>query len=362
MRKILSPVLAVLASTLPMTAQGDQADYSDFEKMVVISEMFVGLHDACGHELTQRDERNYQRWRRDNHLDAIEKHVADRRRDNPAFDKRYQQITARIGVNVRKLAKSKCPTLSDLLGNRKYRPAIAYKREVRLILEASKRGRGPETPTALITDAELNKNLDRIDRVVMDERMVNGAGGFLYLEPNPAMLLDDGWAVTNMRALVYPGGFEKHRQDHPKQWKKWRSNWGEIELLKGETWKGLASDAEYAPLPEGTRLNGTFERLSGGGNTAIGGGEVIAAINGYQFFGNGYFLKGKHISTISDDAFGTTTTTQGTTPDERGRYEIRGYALLLTYDNRSKERRGLVFDANHPDIMWIDGFSYLAPD
>lgn len=359
---------AVVAAAMLSTgvAQADKIDYKDYNELIVVSRLIVELHDACGSRLTEEDRQHYQSWRDENRISAIEHYIDTVLSKDRAFDKAYRIMRGRIKAKADDLTPQNCPAFSHFLKQKQYQPATAYKRQVRRIVKAvsgdsatppkSKKKQAP-----LIDETQLRENLDRIETVIMDSKMRMGVGGALYQETNPILLLDDGWAATTMKALVYPGGFDKHRQDHPSSWKEWRSSWGDFELLKGEEWQETAFDTEYEPLPEDTVLHNTYERLTGAGNVAVGGGDSVIIINGFQFFDNGRFIKGKHVSATAENGLGSVVV-GSTSPDERGSYEIKDYVLTLNYDNGHKEMRGIVFDPDDTEVIWLNGYSYIEPD
>lgn len=356
--------LAGAAATLVLSATVAMADatFKKYNELIIVTEMVNRLHKACDDHLTDADHNNYQTWRNDNHVSEIEAFLAASQRDDKGFARAYRQIIPRIDQKVAQLTPKNCRHFSQLMGKKAYQPAKAYKYKVRGIVKAvSKSSGGTKAPEPLIAADTLEDNLERIETVVMDSKMRMGFGGALFQETNPVILLDDGWATTSMKALVHPGGFDAHRKEKPSSWKKWRSSWGDYELLKGEDWSEIDFDTEYDPLPDDTRLHRTYERLTGAGTTAVGGGDSVVIINGFQFFDNGQFIKGKHVSATAENGLGSVVV-GSTSPDERGTYEIEDYVLTLTYDNGHKEMRGIVFDPDDTEVIWLNGYSYIEQD
>lgn len=355
-------IAALLSTAISGPSLAAKADFAKYNELIVITELITRLNAACDAHLTDTDRKNHENWRRENYVSEIETYISEVLRKDKSFDSAYRRLSPQIDNKVTQLTPNNCPHLSQLMQREKYQPAKAYKYKVRGIVKALNKSH-PETkkPEPIISAEILRDNLDRVEGVVMDSKMRMGVGGALYQETNPIMLLDNGWASTSMKALVHPGGFDQHRQENPSSWKEWRSNWGSYELLKGDDWKEVAFDTEYAPLPGGTRLDNTYERLSGAGTVAVGGGDSVIIINGFQFFENGQFIKGKHVSATAENGLGSVVV-GSTSPDERGTYEIRDYVLTLTYDSGQKELRGIVFDPDDPSVIWLNGYSYIEPN
>jgi hypothetical protein len=189
-----------------------------------------------------------------------------------------------------------------------------------------------------------------------------GIGGSLTFEPAPIVLFRSGEAVDDMAALSAPGGLAAHRAQYPTAWTRWRRNGGQIEIERQGEWKKLNYPKTLDPLPGSFRLEGAYERLSGAGDSTIGGKTTITGWSQYRFDRSGAFTSGGGISGHSSTEVGgdkTTVTAYGQAADERGRYEIGGYVLTLRYDSGKVQKRILVADASDPSVIWLDGLGFV---
>jgi len=189
-----------------------------------------------------------------------------------------------------------------------------------------------------------------------------GMGGMVIFEPRPIVLFRNGEALRKMEALNDPGGLAAHKAAHPRDWTRWRRGGGQIQVQGEGGWEDLPYTKVMDPLPRGHRLSATFQRLRGGGNTALGGGAMIAAWASFTFDGAGRFTTGGGAGASfrsEGPSRGVSVTTQSTRPPSGGRYEIEGYTLTLTYDDGRVERRLIVTDPSDPkSALWIDGDGY----
>jgi hypothetical protein len=160
----------------------------------------------------------------------------------------------------------------------------------------------------------------------------------------------------------------------PQRWGRWRAAGKAYEMQpqdsdgRGATWKPEQHRA-VRPWPDDTRLAGSYSRSSFAGSQFSGG---ISATQGIRFTQDGRFERSYHSlgtsgsiaaaagTMISGAAHGdgrgstttgggtvagglgsSTTTTQSSKDDgasRRGRYQLSGYALTLTYDDGRQER------------------------
>lgn len=188
-----------------------------------------------------------------------------------------------------------------------------------------------------------------------------GVGGSLMFEPAPIVLFRSGEAVDDMTAFSMPGGLAAHRAQRPTAWTHWRKNGSQIEIEQQGAWKKLTYTKTMDALPAGYRLDGTYQRLSGAGDSAIGGKTTITGWSSVRFDRAGTFSTDGGISGTSSSEVGhdkTTVSAYGQAAEERGRYEIAGYVLTLRYDSGRVQKRIVVTDANDPSVVWLDGLGF----
>lgn len=200
---------------------------------------------------------------------------------------------------------------------------------------------------------------DRIDSFGFDTCMRMGVGGFLSVSACPVVLFKDGHALTDVEALLAPGGPQAHRQAHPKDWTRWRRDGADIQLQKKNGWEKLGFRKTYGSLPKDFRLDGRYRSLTGTGNLAVGGTQTVAAWRDYRFFPDGTVSREGGAGGRAESG-NTSVVTGGRAAGRAGRYRIDGLLLTITYDDGSSERRVVITDPSDPkSAIWLDGNGYV---
>lgn len=199
----------------------------------------------------------------------------------------------------------------------------------------------------------------QIDSFGFDLSWYFGAGGFMAMDVYPVVLFRSGDALKDIELLAGVTSVEAARQANPDGWTQWRRSGNEIELRTGDGWEALPFTATYSTLPPGFRLDGRYLSLGGGGDIAFGGSTSIAAWTEYTFLPDGTVIRGRGSGASSEFA-DTSVVVASLPPDQRGRYEIDGLVLMLSYDDGSVGSHIIVTDPGDPDgVIWLDGTSYV---
>ena len=212
------------------------------------------------------------------------------------------------------------------------------------------------------TTGQLGRLAGEIEMVGFVNRAQMGVGGMWTFIPKPVVLFRSGEALLDIGNLIRVTSLGGDRAAHPKDWSRWRRTAGGIEILQGDKWKKLDYPRTISGLSAGFVLNGEYENLSGGGNTAIGGGEMIAAERGYTFQPDGKYSSSQLGFASSREELNSKTVghtvVRSQSPVTEGRYSVDGYLLRLEPSARSPETHVLVFDPKDPKTLWIDGHGY----
>jgi hypothetical protein len=188
-----------------------------------------------------------------------------------------------------------------------------------------------------------------------------GYGGMVMYVPCPVVLFKNGDALTDVEGLSFPQGLAAHRAGNPKKWTRWRRQGERVQLMKADGWKNITYTAVYSTLPKGFRLDGRFHSMNGGGNSALGGGQAVAAWTDYLFRPDGRMQRDGGAS-ASSTGTGVDVTAGSTAAARTGRYRIDGLVLAIDYDDGAKERRIIIADPKDEGkgTMWLDGTGYVA--
>jgi hypothetical protein len=114
------------------------------------------------------------------------------------------------------------------------------------------------------------------------------------VEYNPYLLLNDGTVYSHPYVCIYDMDVAKSRQAEPKKWGTLRQENPTMLVVtmnsdhKPDKWEGKGQWFWASPAKKGEKLAGTWTTISGGGNTALGGGSIVVASNVLTFNNQGH--------------------------------------------------------------------------
>jgi len=190
-----------------------------------------------------------------------------------------------------------------------------------------------------------------------------GVGGFVYVVPEPLLALKDGTYYEDLD--VPPSAFNAAvaRRARPKAWGWWRRTGNTYQI---QNRKGAWEDARwFGPLSGGApgqKLSGTYSHLGGGGNTAYGGGTMIAVSRSLTFFPDGHFQGSHSASVSSHEPTSDVGVVAGSNGANGGTYRIDGYTLELRFGDGTTDRRSFVFMDDTKKALYLNGVAYLRED
>jgi hypothetical protein len=216
----------------------------------------------------------------------------------------------------------------------------------------------PSRKPTIVPSQGQTKLLSQIESFGFDTRMTMGVGGFMSLDVYPVVLFRNGEALTDVTGLSFSGGPDAHKQANPGDWTRWRRSAGKLQLEGKKDWEALAFQTTYSQLPNNFKLEGLFRSLSGTGNIAMGGTQMVAAWSEYRFTTSGQVVRGNGASGSGEEA-DVSVVANNIAPNRRGHYRIDGLMLRITYDDGSSENRILITDPKDPkSAIWLDGVGY----
>ncbi len=180
----------------------------------------------------------------------------------------------------------------------------------------------------------------------------SGAGGGVSVSYEPVLALKDG---------TYCGGFEvpppdldaaASRRTHPSDWGRWRRAGGEIQTRDGSGHWGKSG--WIGPLPPsgpGQTLSGRYTKISGGGNSALGGDITVAMQDSFLFSPDGRFRSGHTNSVTSSQVAG------GASQAGSGTYAISRNAITLHYADGAVKRWSYAKTAD--GLVFLHGSAYV---
>jgi hypothetical protein len=192
-----------------------------------------------------------------------------------------------------------------------------------------------------------------------------GVGGMSVVQYNPYLLLTDGTIYANPYVCAYDLDVVKSRGVEPKKWGTWKLVDATTLVVtmssdnRPEKWEGKGIWFWASPAKKGERLDGTWSTISGGGNTAYGGGTIVVASNVLTFNNQGQFTT---LSTGGGTYSGATgAVTAYSNRDAAGTYVLDGYSLELKYKNGTVIRRNFCSYDDSREV-WIFGTRAYTPD
>lgn len=182
-----------------------------------------------------------------------------------------------------------------------------------------------------------------IKGIVLHQEYGMGVGGMMIINYNPYVLLQDGTIYSDLYVCIYDLDVAKSRETEPKKWGSWKLENPTTLVVtmnsdhKPEKWEGKAHWFWASPARKGEKLEGTWSTISGGGNTAFGGGSIVVSSNVLTFNTQGQFTT---LSTGGGTYSGATgTVTAYSNKDAAGTYTFDGYSLELRYGNGTIVRK-----------------------
>jgi hypothetical protein len=210
---------------------------------------------------------------------------------------------------------------------------------------------------AKIAAVPIKSGVNRpIEAALLELNYISGVGGMVLPNYKPIILFKDGMAIRNFEQPISDidvAIFLKKQPDDVTRWQLTPQGYS-IQWPDADKPKVTELSAERPKtLPPGHRLNDYWKRLSGGGNTALGGDVSVAISNGYRFFADGRFSTDRAFSGSSPGVF------TGSTGNDGGTYSIDGSALVLTYGSGSIKRLSIYYGGAISDpVLWLAGDSY----
>jgi hypothetical protein len=214
----------------------------------------------------------------------------------------------------------------------------------------------------------------QIAGIYTEGRNTMGAGGFMTgFEIDGPVLLKDGRAFSDFGR---PPAYIDPTADAlkvPGNWGRWTRAGSTITLRwnDGETSTvPVSGDNLMTGGPKGMKLNGEYRHVSGGGNQAFGGGNSFLSESSYTFFPDGTFSSDRSSSFMvgpGAGADGASAMGGNNGGGTRGRYDVEGYTLKLTYPDGRISRLSFAAYVHEMgkadrDLLMLNGTVYFRDD
>ncbi len=210
---------------------------------------------------------------------------------------------------------------------------------------------------AKIASVSIKSGANRpIEATLLELYYISGVGGMILPDYKPIVLFKDGTAIRDFEQPIAEIDVAQFVKNQPNDVSRWQNVAGgySVQWPDDDEATVTKSSAERPKtFPDGHHLNDYWKRLSGAGNSAMGGDVSVAVSNGYRFFPDGRFSTDSAVSSSAPGVF------VGSTGDKGGTYQLNGSALILTYANGKTKRLSIYYGGpiNDP-VLWLGGSSY----
>ncbi|WP_232629916.1 hypothetical protein [Methylobacterium sp. Leaf118] len=202
-------------------------------------------------------------------------------------------------------------------------------------------------PTAAPPDAAASPrhaaNWDAVEGVYFRSIPSFGVGGMMTMDFEPLIILRDGTYYEIADTALEEVDLAAERVAKPRRFGRW-TRAGAGFVLTGSNGKandyklGDGSFFRAFPAGSGETVARAYRRLSGGGNSALGGDVSIAIESRYAFRADGRYGRGGSVGALNSGAStGVGTAIGRRRAPEDGRYSLDRHTLTLTgADGRSR--------------------------
>ncbi|CAO4152023.1 hypothetical protein GPNCGGLF_LOCUS3796 [Methylorubrum aminovorans] len=186
-------------------------------------------------------------------------------------------------------------------------------------------------------------NWDAVEGVYFRSTTGVGVGGMVTIDFEPLIFLQDGTFFEIGDTALEDIDLAAERTAKPRRFGRWtRKDQGFLLT----DWRGNANSYKLGdgsffrafPAVADERVTRSYRRLSGGGNSAMGGDVTVAVESRYDFKADGRYGRGGSVGAINSGAStGVGSSISRRRAPEGGRYRLDRHTLILTgADGRSR--------------------------
>lgn len=230
-----------------------------------------------------------------------------------------------------------------------------------------------QTAAAPAADAAFAGNWSAVSGVFFRSAATFGVGGMVILEYEPVILFKDGTYYEISDAALEDVDLAAEQAARPNQFGRWSQSGGDY-VLTGADGKpnsyALQDGAFFKAYPaeQPAMLSTRYKRISGGGNTALGGEVMIARSGIYTFMSDGQFrIEGSVGASNSGEQTGVSTTLQSESA-MAGRYALDDHTLVLAFADGRQERHFFAYASKRnppeldPRMIFIDDNTFTSDE
>ena len=224
-----------------------------------------------------------------------------------------------------------------------------------------------------LPDASFAGNWSNVSEVLFRSTAGIGVGGMVVMEFEPVILLKDGTYYEISEMALEDVDLAAEQSAKPNRFGRWSQSGGSYVLTNAdgkEKSYALQDGALFKAYPaeQAAMLATRYKRISGGGNTALGGEMMIARSSIYTFMPDGRFrIEGSVGASSSGEQTGVSTTLQSENATA-GRYTLDDHTLFLTFADGRQERHFFAYASKgnppvlDPGMIFIDDNTFTGDE
>lgn len=224
------------------------------------------------------------------------------------------------------------------------------------------------TPAATSTSSPITtpgKGLSPADirGLVIHSESSIGVGGMMIIVYKPYILLKNGTMYEHPEISPYDLDVAQSRQSEPEKWGTWKLD-GKTLTINHGTKTGVSQTVNHwisgwswaEPAVKGEKITGSYSTISGGGNTAFGGGAITVSSKFITFNNKGQFTYESTGGGSYNGAGGGVSAYS--TKNTSGTYTFDGYSLQLSFNNGKVLRQCFYFYGDDKEVFGIGNHPY----
>lgn len=191
-----------------------------------------------------------------------------------------------------------------------------------------------------------------------------GVGGMVIFVYFPYLILKNGTMYQHLDVIPADINEAESKQNEPTKWGTWKPDGKGLivthrnkdgSTTKPDSWTGLSW---ATPAKPNEKLIGSYSTISGGGNTAMGGGSMVVSSKSITFNNRGQFT----YESVGGGSFNGSTgsVTAYSSKNNAGTYILDGYGIELRFNDGKVSRQSFYFydDKDHA-VVGIGNSAYI---
>jgi len=194
------------------------------------------------------------------------------------------------------------------------------------------------------------ENWQAVEGVYFRSYYTFGVGGMMIQDFQPVVLFRDGSYYRVEGPALEDIDLAAARASKPVRWGRWQKSGTGYVLIdeKGKASKPLLlQDGQffkaYGAEAGGGKLGAIYTRVSGGGNTALGGDTIIASQTDLSFAPDGSFSREAGGGGSNSGQWTGASVATSSRSASAGRYQIRNHTITMTQPDGSTKREFFAF-------------------